>query len=95
MSITSTKVCKLSYYDALGDFISFINHFEIDVLEEHWFEALGLALRAMPTRWWGTHRDNFSDWKEYHRLMRLRFGYTNTRIPKKYRGKDDQHENLA
>lgn len=48
-----------------------------------------------PTRWWGTHKNNFADWKEYWEMMKLQFGYANTHIIEKYRGKDDIQENLA
>jgi len=53
------------------------------------------VLRAMPTRWWGKQKDYFSDWKEYRRMMQLIFGYINTRLTKKYTGKDDPREHLS
>lgn len=54
-----------------------------------------MNLRATPTRWWGTHKSNFTDWKEYRRMIKLRFGYANTRIIDKYTRKDDPREYLA
>jgi len=59
----------LPYYDGLDDVSMFLDHFERDVPKEHWLQALDLTLRDTPTRWWGTHKDNFVDWKEYHRMM--------------------------
>lgn len=43
----------------------FLDKFERDVPEEQWFKVLDIALWAIPARWWGTHKDNFADWKEY------------------------------
>lgn len=73
----------------------FIDKFERDALEEHRFQAFDIALRATPTRWWGMHKEKFSDWKEYQRMMKLRFKYSNTRIIEKYTRKGDPHEHLA
>jgi len=52
-------------------------------------------MHAMPSRWWGTHKEKISGWKEYRRMMKLRFGYANTRMIEKYNGKDDLHDHLA
>lgn len=54
-----------------------------------------MGLRAMPTRWWGMHKENCVGWKKYRRMMKLRFGYANTRMTEKYNGKDDPHDHLA
>ena len=58
------------YYDGLTDVDKFLDAFEREVPEKHRFQALDLALRAMPARWWGTHKDNFDGWREYRRMMR-------------------------
>lgn len=91
----SIEVCNLPYYDGLEYVKLFMDKFERDVSEEHCFQALYIALRATPTRWWGTHKNNFTNWKEYQRMMKLRLGYANTHITEKYIGKDDSCENLA
>lgn len=43
----STEVRNLQHNDGLDDAILFLDKFEKDVLEEHWFQALDLALRTM------------------------------------------------
>ena len=58
----SSKVRKLPYYDGLTDVEKFLDKFERKVPEDHFFQALDLALRATPTRWWGTHKDSFDGW---------------------------------
>lgn len=62
----------------------FVDHFEWDIPEEHRFEALDLSLRDTSARWWGKYKDNFSNSKEYRKMMQLIFGYTNTRLSKTY-----------
>ena len=41
------------------------------------------------------HKENLGGWKEFCRLIRLRFGHVETRIIEKYNGKDDPHEHLS
>lgn len=65
----STEVRKLPCYDGLGHENIFLDHFERDVPQERWFQVIEIALIATPLIWWGMHRDNFADWKEYHRMM--------------------------
>lgn len=72
-----------------------MDKFERDMLEEHQFQMLDLVLCATLAWWWGTHKDKFTYWKEYKRMMKLRFGYANTYMIEKYIGKDDLHEHLA
>lgn len=55
----SSEVRKLPYYDFLTDVDKFLDEFEHEVPEDHHFEALDLALRATPAKWWGTHKDSF------------------------------------
>lgn len=91
----SMEVRNLPHYDGLDDVNLFLDKFEREVPEEHWFEALDLVLRTMPTCWWGTHNNSFTDLKEYRRMMKLRFRYGNSCITEKYTGKDGPHDNLA
>ena len=79
----------MPYNDGIGDVSVFLDSFERDVLEEQRFQALDIALRSMPACWWSTHKYNIGDWREYRQLMRHMFGYENTRLAKKYNGKDD------
>ena len=69
------EVRSLPYYDGLTDFDKFMDGFEREVLDKNCFQALDSVLHAMPTRWWGTHKDNFDGWREYRRIMRVRFGH--------------------
>jgi len=61
----STKLQNFLYYYGLEDINLFLDNFERDVLKEQWFQALDIALQATLARWWGMHKDNFIDWKEY------------------------------
>lgn len=91
----STEVRKIPHYDGLTDVDLFLDEFEREVPEEHRFQALELTLRATPSHWWGTHKESFAGWKEYRRMMRLRFGYANSQMTEKYSGKDNPHDHLA
>lgn len=52
----SMEVKNLSHYDGLDDVNLFLDKFEREVPEEHQFQALNLALHAMPSNFWGTQR---------------------------------------
>lgn len=67
----SYEVINLPYYDGLTDVDNFLDAFEREFLEKHHFQALDLVLHDMPTWWWGTHKDNFNEWHDYKRMMRL------------------------
>lgn len=58
-------------YDRLSEVDDFLNIFERQVSEQHWFDALKLVLRTTLARWWGTHQQNFEDWQECIRMMHL------------------------
>lgn len=64
----------MPYYDGLTDVDKFLDAFERKVPKKHRFQALDLALRATPARWWGTHKANFDGCHEYRRMMRVQFG---------------------
>jgi len=55
----TSEVRKLPYYDGLINIVMFLDEFEREVPEDRRFQALELALRATPTRWWGKHKDSF------------------------------------
>lgn len=57
-----SEVGKLPYYDCLTNVNLFLDEIECEVPEDHCFQALELALRATPTRWWGMHKDSFVGW---------------------------------
>jgi len=91
----SSEVRNLSYYDGLSNVDKFLDAFDCEVPENHCFQALDLALHAMLAWWWGMHKDSFDGWRDYRRMMRLRFGQPNTRLTEKYDGRDDPRNHLA
>jgi len=34
----------------------------------------------MPSCWWGAQKESFAGGREYRQMMKLRFGYANTRM---------------
>lgn len=95
LKCVSTQVRNLPHFDGLGDMELFLDEFDLKVPEENRFQALELVLHDMPSHWWGTHKEKFVGWREYRRMMKLRFGYVNTRMTKKYNKKDDPCDHLA
>lgn len=69
----SSEVGYLPHYDGLTVVDCFLDTFEREVLEKHRFQALEWVLHTTPARWWSTHKDNFGDWRDYRRMMRIRF----------------------
>lgn len=65
----TTEVRELPMYDGM----TAVDEFESEVLEQQGFDALKWALRATPSRWRGTHQQNFEDWRECRKMMHLRF----------------------
>lgn len=73
-----SEVNKLPYYDGLTNVARFLDEFEHEVLKDHHFQALDLALCSMHARWWGMHKDSFDGWRDYRRMMKLWFWHPNT-----------------
>lgn len=65
----SSEVRNLPTYDGLNVVDVFLDAFEREVPEKQRSQALDYALRAMPARWWGTHKDSFDDWHKCRRMM--------------------------
>lgn len=95
LQCVSTEVRKLPHYDGSANVHLFLDEVEREVPKGHHFQALELALHPTSTLWWGTHKDNFIGYKEYRRIMKLRFGCANTKIDEKYSGNDDPCDHLA
>lgn len=47
----SMEVRNLPYYDGLNDVYMFLDEFECEVLKDHRFQALELALRSTSAQW--------------------------------------------
>ena len=82
-------------YDGLIEVDDFLNKFEREVLEQQRFDALKWVLCVTPPRWWGTHQQNFEDWQECIRMMRVRFGAPQMQLIDKYDGWDDPRAHLV
>lgn len=90
----SSKVRSLPWFDGLTDVDKFLDVFEREVPEKHYFQVLDLALHATPARWRGRHKDIFDGWHSYKILMRVQFGCPKVRLTDKYDGRYDPHDQL-
>ena len=57
----SSEVRNVPTHDGLNDVDIFLDAFEREVPKKQRFQALDWALRATPTRWWGTQKGRFDD----------------------------------
>lgn len=89
----SLKVINLPYYDGF-DVDNFLDGFEKEVPENHHFQAFHLALHTTLTWWWGMHKDNFYESRDYRRIMRLQSGHPKFWLIEIYEGRDDSRDNF-
>jgi len=82
----SSEVRNLPIYDGLNEVDIFLDAFEREVPKKQLFQALDWALRAMPARWWGTHKGSFDEWRKCRRMMRVCFGKLKMQMSDKYDG---------
>jgi hypothetical protein len=64
-----TTVSNLPTFDGLNPLETFLSDFEESVPMQQRLLAMDEALKATPTRWWGTHKTNIADWVQCHTLM--------------------------
>jgi hypothetical protein len=68
-----TKVSNLPTFDGLNNLETFLFEFEGIVPVKQRLFALDVALKATATRWWGTHKNNITEWVQCHTLLRVHF----------------------
>ena len=74
MSWKGAKASALPTYEGLPKLASFLDEFEEKVTESQRLSALDYVLKATPARWWGTHKQSISKWRQCRRLMEIIFG---------------------
>jgi hypothetical protein len=57
-----TEVSNLPTFDGLNHLETFLLEFKGIVPAQQRLVALDEALRETPTRWWGTHKKNITEW---------------------------------
>jgi hypothetical protein len=60
--------------------------FELEVVEDQILPVLDISLKATPTRWWGTHKENINNWYQCKMLLHIRF---NVKQEHRYKEKYD------
>jgi hypothetical protein len=66
-------VSNLPTFDVLNPLENFLSEFESSVPTQERLLAMDEAMKATPTRWWGTHKSNITDWTQCRTLMTTRF----------------------
>jgi hypothetical protein len=65
----STTVSNLPTFDDLNPLETFVLEFEASVPTQQILLEMDEALKETPTRWWGTHKNNITDWVQCRTLM--------------------------
>ena len=69
-----SEASALPTYEGLPNLATFLVEFEEKIIESHRLSTLEYVLKAMPTRWWGRHKQSISDWFQCRILMEIIFG---------------------
>jgi hypothetical protein len=64
-----TTVSNLPTFDGLNPLENFLSEFETSVPTKKRLLAMDEAMKATPTRWWGTHKGNITDWTQCRTLV--------------------------
>jgi hypothetical protein len=67
------KVCDLTTFDGLNHLENFLLEFEEIVSVQKRLLVLDDALKATPSRWWGTHKRNIMGWVQCLTLITSQF----------------------
>jgi hypothetical protein len=64
-----TTTSNLPTFDGMNLLQTFLSKFEASVKTQYRFLAMDDALKETPGRWWGTHKNNITDWVQCRTLM--------------------------
>jgi hypothetical protein len=48
--------------------------FSLELVKNQRLPVFYISLKATPSHWWGTHKENINNWFQYKRILRIRFG---------------------
>jgi hypothetical protein len=82
-----TTVSNLPTFDGLNPLEAFLSEFEASVPMQQRLLAMDEALKSTPTRWWGTHKSNITDWIQCRTLMTVWFSAQEERCEVRYTGR--------
>jgi hypothetical protein len=68
-----TIVSNLPTFDGLNPLENFLSEFETSVPTQQRLLEMDEAMKATPARWWGTHKNNITDWTQCQTLMTAHF----------------------
>jgi hypothetical protein len=64
-----TIVSNILTFDGMNSLENFLSEFETSVPTQQRLLAMEEAMKDTPTRWWGTHNRNITDWTQCRTLM--------------------------
>ena len=68
-----TEIEDIPSFDGLADVNKFLQQYEQEIPHEQRMEAIDLAVRATPARWWHAHKENITSWDDFKRLVEIIF----------------------
>jgi hypothetical protein len=68
-----TTVSNLPTFDGMNPLETFLSKFEESVPTQQILLEMDEALKETPPRWWGTHKNNITEWVQCRTLMTTRF----------------------
>ena len=69
------EASALPMYEGFPNLASFLEEFEEKVIEIMRLSALDYELKAIPARWWGTHKQSISKWLQCRILIQIIFDH--------------------
>ena len=74
MRQVENQLRELPTYEGFPNIATFLGDFEGLVIELQCLSTLDYVLKAMPARWWGTHKKSISEWPQCRIFLEVRFG---------------------
>ena len=69
-----SEVSQIPTFSGFSQVKEFLTKYELQVPSFQRLQALDVALRATPARWWDAHKKNIATWETCQRLLMIRFG---------------------
>ena len=90
----SANVRDIPSFDGLEDVNEFLQQFEQEIPHEQRMEAIDLAVKATPARWWHAHKEHIASWDDFKRLMAIRFSNNKEPLQQKYTGESHPRSHI-
>ena len=84
-----SEVSQIPMFSGFSHVTEFLTKYQVQVPSSQIFQALDVALPAIPARWWAEHKKSIATWETCHRLLMIRVGEKLDGIECQYDGQTD------